>query len=260
MPPVLDVLRHRPGDAQPVIGAGPAPDLVQQDKAPAGRTVEDLRGLGHFDHERALAAREVVEGPHAREHAVHETDAGLPRRHETAHLRQQHDQRDLPEIRALSGHVRARDEQQPIGLEVQEDIVGNEPACQVQPFHHRVPAFADSDRSPFIHLGTDITVDGGRLRQHGQHIQQGNGCPHRLETGRFSGKLGADLLEELLFQRVELLLGAGHPLFELFQLGGREPLRVDESLLATVMRGNTRQVRLGHLDVIAEDLIESHFQ
>ena len=61
------VLGDRPGERDAVEGARAPPDLVEDHEAAVGRVVEDVRGLAHLDHERRLAAREVVLGADARE-------------------------------------------------------------------------------------------------------------------------------------------------------------------------------------------------
>ena len=54
---VVQVLDHGPGQREPVVGAGAAADLVQDHQAAARGQVQNPRGLGHLDHERALPAR-----------------------------------------------------------------------------------------------------------------------------------------------------------------------------------------------------------
>jgi hypothetical protein len=55
----------------------PAADLVEDHEAAVGRVVEDVRGLGHLDHEGRRAAREVVARADAREDAVDDADRRL---------------------------------------------------------------------------------------------------------------------------------------------------------------------------------------
>ena len=42
----------RPRDGKAIVGAGPAPDLVQHDQAALGGVIEDAGRLVHFDHKR----------------------------------------------------------------------------------------------------------------------------------------------------------------------------------------------------------------
>ncbi len=57
---VVDIFDDGPGNGQPVIGAGPAPDLVQHQQAATGGMVEDVGRLDHLDHEGGLAAVDLV--------------------------------------------------------------------------------------------------------------------------------------------------------------------------------------------------------
>ena len=53
----------------------PRPDLVEEDEAARRRVVQDARRLDHLDQEGALAAREIVLGPDARQDAIDQPDA-----------------------------------------------------------------------------------------------------------------------------------------------------------------------------------------
>ena len=55
---VVQVLGHRPGDREPVVGARATPDLVEDHERTLGRTTQDGGRFGHLDHEGALPAGE----------------------------------------------------------------------------------------------------------------------------------------------------------------------------------------------------------
>ena len=103
-----ELVRDGPGERQAVEGRRAAPDLVDQHQALRRRAVEDVRGLGHLDHERRAPAGEIVGGADAREDRVERTERALPRRNERAAVRQQRDDRGLPHVGRLAAHVRAR--------------------------------------------------------------------------------------------------------------------------------------------------------
>src|ERR1022692_828274 len=67
----MQVLDHRPGDAQPVICRCPAPYLIEDDERAVGGVVQDVGRLIHLDHERRVPPRQVVAGADAREDPVH---------------------------------------------------------------------------------------------------------------------------------------------------------------------------------------------
>ena len=71
---VVDVLGDRPGQRDPVEGAGPSADLVEDHQAARGGVVEDVGRLGHLDHERALAAAQLVGGADPGEEPVDDPD------------------------------------------------------------------------------------------------------------------------------------------------------------------------------------------
>ena len=77
--------------------------------------MQDRRRLGHFNHERRTAARQIIRRSHACPHAIEQRQTRLFRRHERTHLREDADNRRLPEHGALAAHVRTRDDQQAIG-------------------------------------------------------------------------------------------------------------------------------------------------
>ena len=79
---VVQVLGDRPGERDAVEGAGAAADLVEDHQAARRRVVEDVRRLGHLDHERALAAAQLVAGADAGEDPVDDADPRLLRRDE----------------------------------------------------------------------------------------------------------------------------------------------------------------------------------
>ena len=57
---IMQVLGYRPRDRQPIVGAGPPANLIEDDQRPRGRTPKDARGFAHFHHEGALALAEVI--------------------------------------------------------------------------------------------------------------------------------------------------------------------------------------------------------
>ncbi len=65
----------------------------------------------------------------------------------------------------------------------------------------------------------------------------------------------ADLLEQGVFQLADLLLGPQHLLLVFLQLRRDEALGVGERLVADIVLRDVREVRLGDLDVVAEDLV-----
>ena len=71
---LVQMLDHRPGQRQPVIGGRTAADLVQDHEAARAGEIEDAGGLDHLDHEGRPAAGEIVGRPDAREQPVDHAD------------------------------------------------------------------------------------------------------------------------------------------------------------------------------------------
>src|SRR5687768_17970754 len=112
----VDVLGDCPGDAQAVVGARPAPYLIQENKALPAGAVEDLRGFQHFDHERASAGGEIVGSTDSGKNSVYKAYVRFGGWDEAANLREQDNQRDLPQIGALSSHVRSGQNDQAVAV------------------------------------------------------------------------------------------------------------------------------------------------
>ena len=81
---VVDVLDHRPGDRQAVVGAGAAPDLVQDQQAARRGVVQDVGRLDHLHHEGGLPGVDLVLRADAGEDAVDQPDARRLGRHEAS--------------------------------------------------------------------------------------------------------------------------------------------------------------------------------
>ena len=69
-----------------------------------------------------------------------------------------------------------------------------------------------------------------------------------------------DIGEEFLFQRENLVLGVQHLALVILQLGRGEAFGVDQGLLALIVGGRQMLIGAGDLDVVAEDVIEAHFE
>ncbi len=139
-------LDHRPGQRHPVIGRGPASDLVEDHERTGRRLREDRRGLDHLDHEGRAPARQIVRSADPAEQAVGDADLGAGRRHETPCLRQQQDQRVLAQEGRFAAHIGPADQPQPVVLR-QHAIIGDEAliAARQGLLDHRVAPGRDGE-------------------------------------------------------------------------------------------------------------------
>ena len=111
---VVQMLDRGPGDREAVEGRGAAADLVEDDQRPRPAWLRIAAGLDHLDHEGRAAARQIVGGADAAEQPVDDADMRALGRHEGADLREDGDQRVLPQEGALAGHVGAGQQPQPL--------------------------------------------------------------------------------------------------------------------------------------------------
>ena len=106
-PDRVQVFRDRPGQCQAIVSAGAAPDLIQNHQGARRGIVQNIRGLVHLHHERALAACQVVVRSDPRKDAVDEANGGRIGGNKGADLCQQHDQCHLTEIGAFPCRIGA---------------------------------------------------------------------------------------------------------------------------------------------------------
>ena len=142
---VMQMFQRRPCDGQPVIGRGAAPDFVQDHQRMIIGLIQDRGSLDHLDHKGGPPPRQIVRRPNATEQLAHQSDLGPRCRHETAHLRQQRDQRDLSQKGGLARHIRPG--QQPdIRPIAQVAVIGHERNATLLAqglFHNRMPPAFD---------------------------------------------------------------------------------------------------------------------
>ena len=215
-----------------------------------------MRHLVHLHHERGLAARQVIRRAHAREDAVDNADLRAVRRDKAAHVRHQRDERHLPHVGALAGHVRAGDNQHAVFVFIHQRAVGHKQLVAVQPrLHDRMSAVFDGNHTVRRDFRTDIVVAHGGNRQRQQRVERLEAHRRLLDARNLRRQEVADLDEESLLQADGLLLRAQNGFLDLVQLRRHVALAVGQRLLAGIAVRHLIVVRLGDLDVVAEDLV-----
>ena len=141
----------RPREGEPVVGAGPAADLVEEDEALRGRIVEDVRRLGHLDHEGRTPPRKVVRGADAGVDPVHRADDRGLGGDEASRVGKEHDVSGLAHVGRLSAHVGTGDDEHP-SLRPELEIVGHEGRL-CERLHHEVPSGPNPDPGLLAQLG-----------------------------------------------------------------------------------------------------------
>ena len=145
---------------------------------------------------------------------------------------------------------------------VQVQIVGDEAAGLLvgEPLDHRMAARHDAHLAVVGKRRPLVAILGGHLRQRGGDIQLGDGGGGGANALRLRGGALADIGEQFLLQRQNLLFGIQHLALVVLQLGRGEALGVGQRLLAFVIGGRQVQIGAGDFDVVAEDVVEAHLE
>src|ERR1035437_10089657 len=146
---------------------------------------------------------------------------------------------------------------------VQIEIVGDEAIGGSGDLHlldHRVTPLNNFDVRAVFKLGTAVVAIGSERGKRSEYIdfrQRQRGLP---DASRLGGDSGAQLCEQAPLDLDYLLLGVEHLDLVLLQLWRGKALGVDQGLLTFVLPRREVQVRLGDLEVIAEDAVELDLQ
>ena len=242
-------LGHRARQCEAVVGRGAAPDFVEQDERAIGGVMQDLRGLAHLHHERALAGRQIVARADTREDAIQRADARGLGRHEAADMREQHDQRGLAHIGGLAAHVRAGDQQQ-AAVVVQFGVVGDERRVG-KALHDGMPAAGDLDARRVGQRGRDPVIVERAAAERAEHVQTGQPGRDGLQFGQMRGERLDEFGVECLFAGQRPLAGREHLILELLEF--RRDIAFDglEGLATLVIHRRLVGMHAAHLDVIA---------
>ncbi|KZL86673.1 hypothetical protein CI238_04254, partial [Colletotrichum incanum] len=201
------VVQARVRDGRAVLRRRAPPDLVHDDKRPRRSAAQDLRRLHHLDHEGALVAVQVVGGPDAAEDGVDDTQLGVVGGHVATDLREDSDERVLPQERAFAGHVGPRDEPQSSNgapAAADEAVVADEgaPLLVESALDGRVPATDDG-------MGRRVVEEGPGEPLLDSELGEGGGNVELVEDGGVATQLD-EVQHDSGAQGVEdaLLLGA----------------------------------------------------
>ena len=162
---IHECLRDGPGNAETVECTRPSSDLVQNHQAAGRGVMEDVRGLGHFHHKRALALKQIIRRANAREDSVRQSDPRGFGRNKSPHLSHQHDQGRLSQIRALAGHIGPTDDHETAIRLPQIQIVGDKSSRKVHPFDHRMATVFDHQEIVRRQFRTAVPTVGSDLGQ-----------------------------------------------------------------------------------------------
>ena len=252
---VVEVFDDGPGDGDAVEGGGAAADFVKDDEGAGGGVVEDVGGFLHLDHEGGAAAGEVVAGANAGEDAVNEADLHLFGGDGAADVGHDGEDGDLADVGGFTGHVGAGDEDELAGGAVEECVVWDEAFGAGLELNDGVAALADDEVEGVVDDGATVGEGEGAVGEALEDVELGDGGGGGLDGGELGDGLGAEGLEELVFEGVAFVLGAVDAAFVFLELGGDVALGVDDGLAALVGGGDEGELGFADLDVETEDVV-----
>jgi hypothetical protein len=134
--------------------------------------MQNVCGLLHLNHERRLAARDVVRCPDARVNAIDDTDFRPGRWNERPCLGHKADERRLPQIGRLAAHVRPGEDHKMARCGVERHVVRHECPGAVA-LDDRMPSVDDRQLVAVMHMRFGVVRERGRLREARQHVERG---------------------------------------------------------------------------------------
>ena len=257
---VAEVFCDAPCDGEAVEGGGAAADFVEDDETASGGVVEDGGGFVHFDHERGLAAGEVVAGTDAGEDAVDEADFCVSGGDEAAGLGHEGEEGDLADVGGFSGHVRAGEDDEAVLGGFEEDVVGDEFFFGEVLVEDRVAAVFDGEGERVIEDGAAVVEEACGFGETAEDIDGGEGVGGVLDGGHAGEDAGAEGLEFFVFEAFGALVGAEDAILHLFEFRGDVALAVGGGLFAGVVVGDFCQIGFGDFDEVAEDCVVFDFE
>ena len=126
--------------------------------------------------------------------------------------------------------------------------------------HHRVPSRRDLQHTVLRELRADVAVAGRRLRETAEEVHLRHRRRRLQDARRLVGDLTAHLPEDGALQLLQPLLSVQDQRLELLQFRRDVPLGVHQRLPPDVLLRHPRQVRVGHLQVVAEDPVVADLQ
>ena len=121
-------------------------------------------------------------------------------------------------------------------------------------------SFAEAWSAEATNCGLAIIPQRRDVRQRSQHIDLGESQRSLTDAFGLGCDCGAQLGEHAALDLDDLFLRVENLGLVLFQLGGGEALRANQSLFAFIILRDQVQVRLRYLDIVAEDGIELHLE
>ena len=195
---VADVLYDRPGDGQAIEGTRTAADLIEDKKTVLCGVSQDIRHLCHLNHKRTLAGSQVIGGADSRKDPVADSNVSLVRRDKASDLCHEDDEGCLSHIGGLTGHVRSRDDGDPVLSIVQICIVCDKQTVLDHLLNHRMASVLDVDNAFFVDLRLHIVISHGHRGQGCEHVNARNSLRGTLDPQDFRRDLITHVAEQVI--------------------------------------------------------------
>ena len=143
---------------------------------------------------------------------------------------------------------------------IQISIIGNKHIVFNHFLHYRMTAVFNIDHTSGIDFRTDIIVSGRDQRHGRKHIQCCNGLRGLLDPDHLTADPVSHITEQLIFQRIQLILCSQDHILQLFQLLCDISLCIGKGLFADIIIRNKVFKGIGYLQRISEHTIEFDLQ
>ena len=187
---IVQKFRDAPRNRKPVECRCSAPDLIQNYQAALGRIVHNVRRLVHLHHKRRSATCEIVARADPCENTIDQPDLRARRRHEAADLREQHNQRHLPDVSGFARHIRASNNCEP-HFAVERRIVRHKFFFHQILVEHRMPAVLDRESQRIVQCRPAVIKKPRRFREPAGNIENCNCLSCLLDWRKLAQRLFA---------------------------------------------------------------------
>ena len=213
--PVRCMFQNGPGNGHAVKGRGTPSDFIEYQQGAGGGVAENLRHLRHLHHKGGLARGQVIRRADTGEQPVHNANPGRFGRDKAAHLGHQDHQGHLTHIGGFTGHVGTSENGDIVAADAQGGVIGYKETALQHLLHHRMASVLDDDFTGQVHFGAAVVIVDGHMGQIGQYIGGGNGARRQPHPVSLSRQPLPDLVEQLIFQRGDAVLGREDGVFQL---------------------------------------------
>ena len=189
----------------------------------------------HFHHERALSSCQVVRCSNSGENLIHNRNFRIICRNKRANLCHQRNQCHLSHIGRFSCHIRACNQQHPIGFVVQIGIIRHKNVIAEHPFHNGMSAATNLNHAIHGNFRLCVLVFNRNICECCQYIHLCNRRGGFLYLLQLCSKAIPNFYIQRFFQPQGFFLGTENIVFCLFQVWCNESLAVGECLFPDVI-------------------------